>query len=389
MIGRLLKPLRNQSFFLFGARGTGKTTFIEHFLSSQSSEVLTYDLLNPKVADDLMMDPDLFRRQILEKENLKKIIYVDEVQKTPNLLDIVHQLIVKENRVFILTGSSARRLKQAGVNLLAGRAVVYQLFPFSSFELGESFHLGRALERGLLPQAYLSQSDEHAEEFLRAYVLTYVEKEIQLEQWVRKIAPFRRFLEVSAQKSGKIVNRSAIARDVGVDDMTIASYYEILEDTHLGVELPSFHESVRKAQRSAPKFFLFDNGVKRSLDRTLVSKLVPRTSAFGDAFEHFIVMELVKGASYKRLDWRFSYLRTKEDVEIDLIIDRPGKPRAMIEVKSKEKITPADVKSLETLGKDTDARADRFLVSLDKNNQQIGSTRALYWKDALVELLEL
>ncbi len=381
--------MKNQSFFLFGARGTGKTTFIERFLSQQNSEVLTFDLLNPKMADDLLMDPDLFKRQILDKENRKKIIYVDEVQKAPKLLDIVHQLIVKENRVFILTGSSARRLKQAGVNLLAGRAAVYQLFPFSSLELGPSFQLNRALERGLLPQAYLANSDEHAEEFLRAYVLTYVEKEIQLEQWVRKIAPFRRFLEVAAQMSGKIVNRSSIARDVGVDDMTIASYYEILEDTHLGIELPPFHKSVRKAQRSAPKFFLFDNGVKRSLDRSLVSKLVPRTSAFGDAFEHFIFMELVKGASYKRLDWRFSYLRTKEDVEIDLIIDRPGKRRAMIEIKSKDKVTPADVKSLETLGKDSDSRADRFLVSLDKNNQQIASTRALYWKNALEELLEL
>lgn len=383
----MLKPLKNHSFFLFGARGTGKTTFV-HDLFSNPSEILLYDLLNPKLADSLLLDPDLFQRQILHKENRKKTIIVDEVQKIPKLLDIVHHLIVKEKTRFVLTGSSARRLKQTGVNLLAGRAFVYHLYPFSSLELKKHFDLNRALERGLLPEAYFGQSDEHAQEFLRSYVLTYIEKEIQLEQWVRKIEPFRRFLEIAAQMSGKIINRSSIAKGVGVDDMTVSSYYEILEDTLLGFTLPAFHPSVRRAQRVAPKFYLFDHGIKRALDRTLISRLVPRTSLFGDAFEHFFFMELMKGSSYNRLDWKFSYLRTKDDVEIDFIIDRPGKTRALIEIKSKDRITEGDVKALETLGKDTDPKAKRYLVSLDPKNQKIGGTLALYWTHALEELLE-
>jgi len=384
MINRLLKPLNNNSFFIFGARGTGKTTFIRDYLSKKES--IVFDLLDPKLFDELVLDIDLFRRQIELEENRKKIIFVDEIQKLPKLLDIAQQLIVSDKRIFIFTGSSARRIKQASVNMLAGRAFVYHFFPFSSLELKEEFDLSKALERGLLPDSYRAESKEHSQEFLKSYILTYIEKEIQLEQWVRKLEPFRKFLEVAAQMSGKIINRASIAREIGVDDMTIASYYEILEDTLIGFTLPSFHRSVRKSQKVAPKFYLFDTGVKRALDRTLSSPLTPKTSAYGEAFEHFIIFEIMKLSSYFRLDWKFSYLRTKEDVEIDLIIDRPNKNRILVEIKSKSNIFENDTKSLEILGEDVDPQADRILISTDPKNQLIGKTRGLFWKDALKEL---
>jgi predicted AAA+ superfamily ATPase len=142
----------------------------------------------------------------------------------------------------------------------------------------------------------------------------YIEKEIQQEQWVRKILPFRKFLQVASQMNGKVINRAKIAKEVGVDSMTIASYYEILEDTLLGFELPAYHKSIRKAQKQAPKFYFIDTGIKRSIEKTLTVPLLPQTSAYGEAFEHWVILELIKISEYKRLDWKFYFIRTKDDV---------------------------------------------------------------------------
>jgi predicted AAA+ superfamily ATPase len=317
--------------------------------------------------------------------NLGKTVVIDEIQKLPKLLDTVHEHIERNQRKFILTGSSARRLKQQGANLLAGRASVYDLFPFSTLELGKDFSLSKALEFGGLPSAYLA-SDEESKEYLNAYVLLYLEKEIQQEQWVRKIEPFRRFLAVAAQMNGKVINRAKIAREVGVDNATIASYYEILEDTLMGLTLPAFDRSVRKSQGKTPKFYFIDPGIKRAIDKTLRVPLVPGTAAFGEAFEHWVVLELVKEARYRRLDWSFSFVRTKDDVEIDLVIRRPGEPHLLVEIKSKERVTEADAKALETLGRDLDPHSDRWILSRDPLEQRFGGTRALNWEQALREL---
>ncbi|MFZ4405108.1 MAG: ATP-binding protein, partial [Pseudobdellovibrionaceae bacterium] len=225
-----------------------------------------------------------------------------------------------------------------------------------------------------------------AKEYLSAYVGTYLEKEIQQEQWVRKLEPFRKFLAIAAQMNGKIINRAKIAREVGVDDVTVANYFEILQDTLLGFYLPSFHISVRKAQRQSPKFYFIDCGIKRALDRTLTVELLPQTSAYGDAFEHFIILEFVKQISYGRLDWELSYLRTKDDQEIDLIIDRPGKKRIFIEIKSKNKVTAEDANVLERLGHDVDAKAEKILLSQDPLPQNFGSTKALFWQAGLKQI---
>jgi len=381
MIKRSLSPLKNRSFFLFGPRGVGKSTWLQ--ANYPQKDVVYLDLLDPDLYEELLLNSGRFKQIINSKNHLKKTIVIDEVQKLPKLLDVIHFEIQKNKRQFILTGSSTRKLKQKSVNLLAGRASVYYLLPLSALELKNQFDLQRALEWGGLPDSYLAKTEAESKEYLHAYVITYLEKEIQQEQWVRKIEPFRKFLIIAAQMNGKIINRSKIARDVGVDDMTIASYYEILEDTLLGFSLPAFHLSARKSQKQSPKFYLMDTGIKRAIEKSLVVPLQASTSAYGDAFEAWIILEFYKLAEYHRLDWKFYYVRTPNDVEIDLIIERPGKPRLFIEIKSKNKVDESDAKSLESLAHDLDPKGIRLILSQDHLDQTFGKTKAMHWQKGL------
>lgn len=384
MVQRSVKLSKSNSFFLFGPRGSGKSTLLQTLFPAKDS--LYLDLLDIKLVDDLMLDKSRFERLINDPKQKSKRVVIDEIQKLPGLLDVVHQQIQKSKRQFVMTGSSARKLKQASTNLLAGRAWVYHLYPLTSQELGSEFDLKKALERGALPDAYLANSFSDTKEYLMSYVGTYLEKEIQQEQWVKNLEPFRRFLSVAAQMNGKILNRSAIARDVGINDVTVANYFEILEDTLLGFLLPAFHKSIRKAQKQAPKFYFIDPGIKRALERTLTVELLPQTFAWGEAFEHWVILEIKKRASYERLDWSFSYLRTKDDLEIDLIIERPGKPIALIEIKSKDRVSESDSKAMELLADDLGKKTDRFLLSRDPLESRFGKTRALHWQSGIDEI---
>ncbi len=209
MIQRHVKLPKNKSFFLFGPRGAGKSTLLQNTLITRKPVI--FDLLDIELVDELSLHPKRFVDRIGENTS---IVIVDEIQKLPKLLDYVHLLIEKNKIQFILTGSSARRLKQKGTNLLAGRALVRELYPFSTLELDKHFDLTKALQRGGLPDSYLANTDEDAADYLRAYTLTYLEKEIQQEQWVRNLEPFRKFLIIAAQMNGKIINRAAISRDI-------------------------------------------------------------------------------------------------------------------------------------------------------------------------------
>ncbi len=384
MIQRTCNFPDSNSFFLFGPRGSGKTTLLTQKYTPL--DALFVDLLDIELFDQFMLDPNRFSALINQKEHLHKRVIVDEVQKFPKILDVIHSQIQKTKRQFILTGSSSRRLKQKGTNLLAGRAWVYQLFPFSSFELKTIFELKKVLEWGALPEAYLAKSPLESREYLNAYVGTYLQKEIQEEQWVRNLSPFRKFLAIAAQMNGKIINKSKMAREIGVDDVTVAHYFEILEDSLIGFMLPAYHQSIRKAQRLSPKFYLIDPGMKRALDKTLTVELLPQTFAWGDAFEHWVILDIFKNASYRRLDWDFSYLRTKNDVEIDLIIQRPGDKTILIEIKSKTQILEQDVQSLETLGNDLCPQAEKWILSNDPLDRKIGSIHVLHWLKGIQEL---
>jgi len=383
MILRSLNLPKSNSFFLFGPRGVGKTTLIKSQFDPATS--IYIDLLDDVLVDQLLLDFSRFTAMIDAPDNVHKSVVIDEVQKFPKILNVAHQQIQARKRQFILTGSSSRRLKQQGSNLLAGRAWIYNIYPLSFLEIGNDFNLKRALEFGGLPDAYLADNLS-AREYLNAYIATYLQKEIQQEQWVRKLEPFRKFLAVAAQMNGKIINKSSLAKQAGVNDTTVANYFEILEETLLGFHLPAYNKSVRRAQRSLPKFYFIDTGIKRALEKTVSVELLPQTFAWGDAFEHWVILELIKGAEYRRLDWSFSYLRTKDDVEIDLIITRPGNKDLFIEIKSKSQVDESDAKALETLGHDTDPKAEKWLISCDPLVRTFGKTKAIFWKNALKEL---
>ena len=229
------------------------------------------DLLDSSVKERFLRNPSEFYAIVQAFPPETRHVVIDEIQKVPKLLDEVHRLIEETDKIFILTGSSAQKLKHGGANLLAGRAFVYHLFSLSCFELKDQFNLDQALRWGTLPKIFSLKEDAEKNEFLRAYSDTYLKEEIWNEQVIRKLQPFRRFLEVAAQCNGKIINYAHIARDVGVDGKTIKEYFCILEDTMIGFFLEPFHHSFRKRLVEKPKFYFFDPGVVRSLARGLVA----------------------------------------------------------------------------------------------------------------------
>jgi len=383
MINRLCKPLISRSFFLFGARGTGKTTLLKALLPNNSAHRI--NLLLPVDYDEFSLQPDALIARVKALPPECKWVVIDEVQKLPGLLDIVHHLIEETDVRFALTGSSARKLKRKGVNLLAGRASVYHLFPFSSQELGTGFSLQGALEWGTLPAVVNAHSLVEKVEFLQAYTHTYLKEEIAEEQAVRQLEPFRKFLSVAAQSNTKIVNYKKIAEDVGTSAVTVKSYFSILEDTLLGFLLDPFHESVRKSQRQSPKFYFFDTGVERALSRSLDVPLREGTYAYGNAFETFFINEVIKAKSYLRKDYALSYLRTKDDAEIDLIVERSPGDRVLIEIKSTKRIQQSDSKNLNAFAASL-KNSKALLISQDPNPKVFGSVTALPWEQGLTEI---
>ncbi|MDE0027725.1 MAG: AAA family ATPase [Spirochaetaceae bacterium] len=383
MFRRLLQVSRRNSFFLFGARGTGKTTYIGQAFDPDASWYV--DLLDPEVEDRYRRRPGLLESEVRALPETVGWILIDEVQRAPRLLDVVHRLIESTGKRFVLTGSSGRKLRRGASNLLAGRAFVYNLYPLTVPELHDAFALEDALHWGTLPRIYSLAGKEEKNAYLRAYALTYLREEIVAEQIVRRLDPFREFLEVAAQANGTIINYANIARDVGADPKTVVSYFGILEDTLVGFHLPAFHRSIRKQQRANPKFYYFDIGVKRSLERMLEVPLRAGTYEFGKAFEHFVVTQILHLARYRYPDWRLFYLQTGAGAEIDLVIERPGMPVVLIEIKSSDRIDERDTRALAGFAGDF-ADPLALCISRDTTRMQIGGVLCLHWRGALREL---
>ena len=383
MFPRLLETSRRNSFFLFGARGTGKTTYVRDAFDPGAS--LYVDLLDPEVEDRYRRSPGRLESQVRALPPSVEWILIDEVQRAPRLLDVTHRLIESTGKRFVLTGSSGRKLKRGASNLLAGRAFVYSLYPLTVAELQDAFDLDDALRWGTLPKIYSLDSAEEKRAYLRAYALTYLREEIVAEQIIRRLDPFREFLEVAAQSNGTIVNYANIARDVGADPKTVISYFSILEDTLVGSLLPAYHRSIRKQQSANPKFYYFDTGVKRSLERTLDVPLQPGTYEYGKAFEHFVITQILHLSRYRYPDWRLFYLRTGAGVEIDVVIERPGMPAALIEIKSSDRIDERDVRGLARfIGDFTSPLA--LCISRDPTRMRTDGVLCLHWREALEEL---
>lgn len=379
---RLLELPRDYSFFLFGARGTGKSTLLEQLF--QQSNTLSINLLKPSEEFRFLKNPEELRQVVLGAASHIQFILIDEIQKVPKLLDVVHFLLEsdKSDKYFILTGSSAKKLKTAGVNLLAGRAFTYHLFPFTYLELSEYFNLQDALCFGLLPKIFSFSKPSHKIKFLQSYAMTYLKEEIWSEQFVRNLDHFRRFLEVSAQCNGKIINYSNIARDVGVDDKTVKNYFTLLEDTLIGTFLEPFHHSFRKRLRLAPKFYYFDVGVSRALSSTLGVEPTPGTGYYGDLFEQFIVAEVIKLQHYYQIEYRLSYLQTSSDAEIDLIIERPGLIPLFVEIKSNSCVGVSDLTNFIRLTQEFGS-CEAICLSQDPRRKKIEHVMLYPWKEGL------
>ena len=385
MFRRTLKTSQRSSFFLFGARGTGKTTYIQDVFNPNAS--LYLDMLDPEIEDLYARNPGRLEQQVRALPDAVEWILIDEVQRAPRLLDVVHRLIESTGKRFVLTGSSGRKLRRGASNLLAGRAFVYNLYPLTVPELEDACKLDDALRWGTLPRLYSLDADEDRRAYLRAYALTYLKEEIVAEQIVRRLDPFRQFLEVAAQANGTIVNYANIARDVGADPKTVMSYFGILEDTLVGFLLPALHRSIRKQQRVNPKFYYFDTGVKRALDRTLDVPLNARTYEYGKAFEHFVITQIAHLSHHRYPDWRLSYLRTGAGAEIDLVIERPGLPVALVEIKSSRRVDERDARNLIRFTGDF-AEPLALCISRDPERMRIGSVLCVHWREAL-EVLSL
>ena len=379
MLKRLLQLTKKYSLFLFGARGVGKSTLLENTYHLKQN--LYINLLDPAEENRFALNPNELVSVVEAMPAEQQFVIIDEIQKVPKLLDVVHLLLEskKVKKYFIMTGSSARKLRVVGVNLLAGRAFVYHLYPFSFLEIKSQFKLDDALCYGMLPKLFEFQTKKEKQQFLQSYTLTYLKEEIWAEQLVKKLDSFRQFLQVAAQCNGKIINYSNIARDVGADDKTVKNYFSILEDTLVGIMLEPFQHSFRKRLKSAPKFYFFDVGVVRALAQMLGVMPQPGTSYYGELFESFIIMECVKLASYYQSEFRFSYLMTAAGVEVDLVIERPGLPLLLIEIKSSDNVNAHDLISIKNISADL-KKCEAVCFSNDPRKKVIAGVTVYPWK---------
>ncbi|HLE11230.1 MAG: hypothetical protein A2504_10610 [Bdellovibrionales bacterium RIFOXYD12_FULL_39_22] len=387
MFKRLLNPLITESFFIFGPRGCGKTTFLREFFSTKNVKVI--NLLEGAAEERYARDPDTLSREVLSDPQFEWII-VDEIQKCPKLLDIVHNLIETPSvqTKFALTGSSARKLKRGAANLLAGRALVNNMFPLTYVEIGESFDLNSTLAFGTLPKIVTTTDNIAKSEFLKTYARTYLKEEVWAEHLIRDLDSFRKFLEVAAQANSEIINYTAIAKQVGTTLHNVKTYFEILEGTLVGNIVEAYHTSVRKRLIESPKFYFFDTGVKRALDHTISLGLLAGTYDFGKMFETFIINQMISLATYHRKDYRFGYLKTKDGAEIDLVIERPGMPIALIEIKSTSQVNIGELRNLQNFAQDI-GNARGFVLSLDSARQRNEMIEMLPWKEGILEILDI
>ncbi len=347
-------------------------------------KALLVDLLKPTTEDRYRLNPEILEKEAAALKPGQWII-IDEIQKLPKLLNLVHSLIEEKNIKFALTGSSARKLKRGSANLLAGRAFNYQLYPFLQAELKLKFDLNQVLSWGALPKVFNLKDDKDKYLFLEAYVHTYLREEIQIEQLVRNIDPFRLFLPIAAQMSGQLINYSNIAKDTGVSYKTVETYFQILEETLLGFFLLPFERSVRKVQKQSPKFYFVDNGIRRALEGKLRSPLIEKTSDYGNAFEAWFIFECFARNQYFKNDFKFSFLRTKDDVEVDLIIQKPNGDEILVEIKSTANPQQKDLKNLFLL-KDSFPKAKSFCICRTTTAQKWEHVNVLPWQQAFKAL---
>lgn len=321
MYTRLITPPRAKSFFLFGPRGTGKSSWVKQTLP----EALYIDLLESGTFNDLLAAPQ--RLENLIPVGFADWIILDEVQRIPELLNEVHRLIENKGHRFVLTGSSARKLRRKGVNLLAGRALTYTMHPLTAVELGKDFSLAHSLRFGQLPSVYV-ETDPQA--YLESYVQSYLREEVQQEGLTRNLGAFSRFLEAASFSQGASLNISAVASDCGVDRKLAENYFLILEDLLLAMRIPPFTKRAKRQLVAHPKFYFFDAGLFRTLRPS--GPLDSPEEAEGPATETLVLQDLIAINATLKLGYAIYYWRTTHDVEVDFVLYGP-KGLIAIEVK--------------------------------------------------------
>jgi predicted AAA+ superfamily ATPase len=366
----LRDTLKHKSIFLFGPRQTGKSTLVHETLP----DAAFYDLLEADTFRELSARPEYLRQTLGDQQS---VVVVDEIQKLPALLDEIQLLLERNKKLrFVLTGSSARKLKRGAANLLGGRAWVCRLHPLVSAELGHRRLLDR-LNRGSLPAIIDS---EHYKEDLKAYVGTYLHEEIRAEGLTRSIENFSRFLEVAGLTSGEQVNFSAVADDAGFPPRTVREHYQILEDTLVGHQLSAYQKTSKRKPVATAKFYLFDVGIANTLKR--IPTIEAASDAYGRALEHLVFLELRSFLDYRRLDYELTYWRSRSQFEVDFLVgDEVG-----IEVKSKTRVSPRDYKGLNALSEEVRLKRKIVICGEKRRRKADGGVEIMTAEDFFKDL---
>lgn len=376
MYSRLIQPPKDKSFFLFGPRGTGKTTWVK----STFSNGLYLDLLEAELFNDLLANPQ--RLEGLIPRDFKNWIIIDEVQRVPELLNEVHRLIEKYRYKFILTGSSARKLRKAGPNLLAGRALRYHLYPLTAIELGKDFNLEHSITYGQLPCVY-TESDPKA--YLESYVKAYLQEEIQQEGLTRNLGAFSRFLETASFSQASVLNISSVARESAVERKVVENYFSILEDLLISYKVPIFTKRAKRRLIAHPKFYFFDVGLYRTL-RPMGPLDMPEEVS-GHAVETLFLQEVNAINSYFDLGYKIFYWRTSNNLEVDFVLYGNRGIKAF-EIKRVHKISSSMLKGLKAFLKDYPFAKAYFLYGGERRMRD-GVIEIVPINDVLPNLKEL
>jgi len=367
--------LRNRSLFLFGPRQTGKSTYIRNELNIPSERF--YNLLDNRILFRVMADPSIIRQEIEARDLSNCVVCIDEIQKCPQLLDEVHLLIEERNLRFLLTGSSARKIKKGGTNLLGGRASFRNFHPFVFPEIRETeFSLERVLYNGLLPPHYLS---DNPGEGTRSYVDLYLKEEIAAEGLARNLPAFSRFLQIASASNTRIINYTNIGSDAGVPRQTVKQWFQILLDTLLGFELRPFTKTVKRKALETAKFYFFDTGVVRILRQ--LKEISPASADFGEFFEQYIFLELRAYLDYRRPGSFLYYWRSTSGFEVDFFIDG----EIAIEVKAAEIIHDKHMKGLKALREEGMSKRS-IIVCREKSPRKKDGIEIFPWKMFLEHL---
>jgi len=356
----------DEAMFLFGGRQVGKSTL----LKERFPKAVYIDLLNSELRNRFQQHPEAFRESLLRFPP-ETLVVVDEIQKVPDLLDEVHWLMVNKGLFFILSGSSARKLKKSGANNLGGRAIPETLFPLVSAEIPD-FDLDRAIQNGMIPRHYMVAN---ARNRLKSYIELYLKEEIIEEAAVQKVDDFIRFLEVAAISDGEMLNYENVAMDCGVSANTVKAYYQILCDTLLGFEVPAYRKVIKRKLTKASRFYFFDVGIANYL--TGRHHLAPKTPEYGHAFEHLVMQEIVAYLGYKNSEEKLTYWHTYDDIEVDAVI---GDACVAIEIKSADSIQTNHKKGLVEFAKEH-PNVKQILVSRDRISRRSGDIDLYYVTD--------